>query len=181
VPTTEDLKVHNNQTSSVDDNELQDHLDAAVEVVEGLIGPIQQDTVTETHRGVRSDVIVLRRMPVAELVSVAARYGISSTPLTLSDFELDVDTGIVRAASGAGFYGDFTVSYGVGYDILPAAVRLAVLIVAEHFWETQRGTAPTALKLQQGDVVDSGTFGSSFAIPNRAQELLAAYVRPSIA
>jgi hypothetical protein len=147
------------------------------------VGPIAEPaSVTETHRGISSDVLVLRRMPVAALTAVSARYGATTTALTLADYELDVSTGLVRVASGARFAGTYTVTYTAGLATMPAAIRLAVLIVAEHLWQTQRGTAPSALALQDPNGFDPNSpMGVGFAIPNRAEELLARYVLPSIA
>ena len=181
LPTVTDLKIHDNQTSSTDDNELQDHLDAAIEVVEGIVGPISSGTVTETHYNVSSDVLVLKRMPVASLVSVSSRVGATTTALTLADYELDADTGLLRAVSGAGFYGSYTVSYTVGRSALPASIKLAVLIVAEHLWRTQRGVAPSPLDVQNQEFEQASPSGVGFAVPRRAAELLAAYVQPTVA
>jgi hypothetical protein len=185
LPTVDDLKIHANMTSSVDDSELQDVLDAAIEVVEGLIGPLSSPgQVVETHRNVSSDVLVLKRMPVAGLVSVASRVGASSTPLTLGDYELDAASGLLRTASGARFYGSYTVTYTSGREVLPAAIRLAVLIIAAHLWETQRmpmqDSGPAGFGGMDG-IPDAGSAGRGFAIPNRAQELLQSYMSPSIA
>jgi hypothetical protein len=69
LPTLTDLKAHLNVTTSDDDGELADMLDAAVDVVEGIVGPITSKTVTETHYAMSSDVLVLRRMPVGDLLS----------------------------------------------------------------------------------------------------------------
>jgi hypothetical protein len=71
-------------------------------------------------------------------VSVSSRYGAVTTPLTLGDYELDPDTGLVRVAGGDRFCGTYTVTYTAGRPTLPAAIRLAVLVIAEHLWETQR-------------------------------------------
>jgi hypothetical protein len=117
-------------------------------------------------------------MPVGSLVSVASRYGAVTTPLTLSDYELDADTGLLRLASGGRFYGTYTVTYTSGRDDLPAAIRLAVLVIAEHLWETQRGAAPVG-PLSADDTF--ATPGLGYAIPNRALELLAPYRRPAVA
>jgi hypothetical protein len=67
------------------------------------------------------------------------------------------------------------VDYTTGYVPTPAAIRLAVLIVAAHLWETQRGTA--ALPQPGFDQVPTMAGGAGFAFPNRAKELLADYVR----
>ena len=179
LPTLTDLRAQTNITSTADDDELQDMLDAAVDVVTGIVGPIDTPaSVTETHYNVQSDVLVLKRMPVGSLVSVASRYGAVTTPLTLTDYELDPDTGLLRTVAGARFYGTYTVTYTSGRADLPAAIRLAVLVIAEHLWETQRGAAPV------GPLADDDTFatpGLGYAIPNRALELLAPYRRPAVA
>jgi hypothetical protein len=187
LPTLTDLRAHSNKVSTADDEELQEVLDAAVEVVAGIVGPIDSPTaVTETHYNVCSDVLILKRMPVGSLLSVSLRYGPMTTVLTPGTYELDTATGLVRAVCGAGFYGaytagfygTYTVTYTSGRDDLPAAIRLACLIIADHLWETQRGAAPV------GPLGTDDTFatpGSGYAIPNRARELLAPYVRPAVA
>lgn len=186
LPTVSDLKIHANITSTTDDVELQNHLDAAVDLVEGLIGPINPpSSVTETHYNVSSDVLVLRRMPVAALVSVSSRVGATTTALTLADYELDAASGLLRVASGGRFYGSYTVSYTAGRVVLPPSIRLAVLIVAAHLWETQRMPGMRD-DVQPGfggadGVPDAGSTGRGFAIPNRAQELLRTYMLPSVA
>jgi hypothetical protein len=123
-------------------------------------------------------VLVLRRMPVADLLSIGYRSGATTSDLLLTDYELDADTGIVRLASGGWFAGSYRVTYSVGRPTVPAAVRLGILIVAGHLWETQRGAAPV------GPLATDDTFatpGAGFAVPNRAVELLAPYRQPSIA
>lgn len=181
LPTVADLKQHANMTTAVDDEELVDHLDAAVELVEGLIGPIDSPaSVTETHRNVASDVLVLRSMPMGALTSVSSRVGATTTALTLADFELDAASGLLRRADGGGFYGSFTVTYTSGRAALPASIFLAVLIVAAHLWATQRGQAPSPLAVQDGEF-DAPAGGLGYAIPNRARDLLMPYMLPSIA
>lgn len=179
IPTVDDLKQHANITWDVDDLELTDMLDAALDVVGGIIGPVGPTEVTETHYGNSSGVLVLRQMPVASVTSISCGY-FGGTPAVLdsANYTLDPATGIVR---GVGFYGDVTVTYTAGSDNPPARQRLAILIIAAHLWETQRGTAPSALALQQQDGDPSFTPGASYAIPSRAMELLAPDIRPSIA
>jgi hypothetical protein len=112
------------------------------------------------------------------LTAVSSRYGAATTALTLADYELDADTGLLRLAAGGWFRGTYTVTYTSGRADLPAAIRLAVLVIAEHLWETQRGAAPV------GPLSGDDTFptpGLGFAIPNRALELLAPYRRPAVA
>jgi uncharacterized phiE125 gp8 family phage protein len=182
VPNLTDLKAHLNITVDTDDAELQETLDAALELVADLVGPIAEGVVTETHYGMNSGALVLRRMPVAELTAVSSRSGATTTALTLDDYELDAATGLVRRVDGGRFYGSFVVTYSTGRESVPASLRLAVLIVAAHLWETQRMPG-----FQSGDslpagfggldgVPDQTMPGRGFAIPNRAQELLRPYL-----
>lgn len=177
LPTLADLKAHANITTDVNDTELAEHLDAAVDVVEGIIGPVTSTTVTETHYGLSSGVLLLRRMPVVELTSISSRYGATLTELTLSDYELDVDTGIVRIAAGSAFYGGFSVTYSVGRPTVPAAIRLAILIIAGHLFETQRVPGASRAFGQP----ETPVMGLGYAIPNRASDLLAPYRMPTVA
>lgn len=185
LPTVDDLKIHANITTDTHDTELGDMLDAAVEVVEGIVGPVGEGTVTETHWNVSSGVLVLRQHPASALVSVSSRVGATTTALMLADYELDPATGIVRLANGSGFYGTFVVSYSTGRAVVPAAIRLAILIVAAHLWETQAMPGMEGI-VQPGfggadGIPDAGSVGRGFAIPNRAQELLRPFALPVIA
>lgn len=180
LPTLDDLKRHMNMTASGDDDELYDVLDAAVEVVEGIVGPLRGQSVTETHRGVASDVVLLRRRPIASLTSVSLETysGWNVVGKSLADFVLDADAGLLRLASGYPFRGDVTVTYTAGFASVPAAIRLATLMIGKQMWETQRGSQP--LPLQSSD--DGAPIESSFyspGIPPRAQVLLEPYVRGS--
>jgi hypothetical protein len=183
LPTVADLKVHLNvpAAATADDAEMADALDAAVEIVADIVGPLESTTVTEIHRGLHSNVLVLRRMPAASITTVSIRSGVTSTAQTLSDYELDPATGIVRNVYGGGFFGDYVIEYESGSAVLPASVRLAVLIVAAHLWETQRMPL-------QNDSQPAGFGGGEvpmptsrgYALPNRALELLRPYSFPSL-
>jgi hypothetical protein len=54
---------------------------------------------------------------------------------------------------------------------------MATLIIAGHLWETQRGNSPVASALPAEDY-SPGVVGMGFAIPARAMDLLAPYLRP---
>jgi uncharacterized phiE125 gp8 family phage protein len=175
LPNLTDLKTHLNMTGSSNDTELQDILDAAIELVENIVGPLEAAPVTEIHPRVSSGVLVLRRVPAANMTAISFRAGLTSTPLTLSDYELDSTSGIVRVVSGSGFYGDYVVEYTAGFAAVPASVRLATLIIAAHLWETQRGAASSPLAQQQAEYDQPAPLGLGFAIPARAQTLLEPY------
>ena len=173
LPNLTDFDAH--LSGGGDDTEKDDTLDAAVDIVEGIVGPLQVAAVTEIHRGISSSLLVLRQAPVVALSSIASGYGSVFTALTVSDYDLDADAGVVRAVNGGRFRGDFQVTYTVGRSDVPVAIREAILIIAAHLWETQRGVAPSALSLQGADVADTFSPGLGYAVPNRARELLAPY------
>lgn len=175
LPDATDLKTHLNMTGSTHDTELGEILDAALDLVANIVGPLAPETVTEVHRGVWSGVLILRTVPAAALVAVSARYGTTTTALTLTDYELDTETGIVRDVNGGGFAGDYVIEFTAGYADLPAAVRLAILIIAAHLWETQRGAAQSPVAQQQAEYDQPAPLGLGFAIPARAQALLEPY------
>ena len=184
LPDLATLKKHLNKSAAVsaDDDELADILEAAIDVVGNIVGPLTGDPITETHYGTYGAQLVLRKMPVTELTAISPRAvpGVTTTPLDPDDYVLDTETGILRVANGGWFVGDYTVTYSTGRATVPAAIRLAVMIVAAHLWETQRGTAPTPLQEPEFDNAGFNP-GQGYAIPNRAVELLAPYRRPAIA
>jgi uncharacterized phiE125 gp8 family phage protein len=172
LPTVIDLKAHVGLPSDVtdQDGELADMLDAAIEMVAAIVGPLTSETVTEVHT-VNSGRLILRRMPASSLTAITARHSLTdSLPLTVEEYELDPATGIVTALNGNRFYGTYVVEYAAGAADLPASVRLAILIVAAHLFETQRVPGVNRFGSPEDPAVSRG-----FALPNRAVELLAPY------
>lgn len=163
APTLADLKSHLNITDPSQDSELLTMLDAAVDVVEGYVGELDSASVTETHYG-GGTVLVLRRPPVLSVTSVTMN-GAATTA-----YVLDGAAGLLRGQ----FSGDTVVTYTTGRAVVPPAVRLAVLVVAGRLWETQRGNAPSALPFSDdAGAVDPGGLP---LLPPRARELLSGYV-----
>lgn len=187
LPALAELKAHLNVEGVVtDDQELLDALDAAVDVVEGIVGPLTALPVTEVHRNVSADVIVLRKCPVIELVGVSLRSGKAETPLSLADFELEPEAGLLRSAMDAQLIGNFKVTYSAGRSTIPAAMRLAILIIAAHLYATQTrpgfASAPAGFGGSDGVADASIPGGIGYAIPHRATDLLRAYmIGPGIA
>jgi hypothetical protein len=179
VPTLDEFKQQVNVTSQGSDFELQATLDAAVGLVEGIVGPLTVQSVTETHYGVTGSYIVLNRPRVVAITAVSVQpVGWIASPVSYlaADVQLNVQTGVVRLPIGYCPRGDVTVTYTAGFASEPAAVRLATLIVAAHLWETQRGAAPLPLAGGGGELPNPGL---GFALPNRALELLASYATPA--
>ncbi|MFG3418742.1 head-tail connector protein [Micromonospora sp. NPDC048063] len=182
APTLDDLKKQLNRTDTRDDAELQLYLDAAIEVVENILGgPLEVKTFTEQHvaapRGTisafrRELVIIPDRRPVVSVTSLA--HGGSA--IDPGSYNLDMGAGTVTV--GYASEGDYTLVYEAGYASLPPSYKLATLIIAQHLWRTQHGSGGRVPPGSE-DVVTVP--GASFAIPSRARELLASGILPVIA
>jgi hypothetical protein len=168
-----DLKAHLNLSSStVDDGELDDILQAADDLVRSMVGSFDAVAVTE-RVAVHGGTALLSRAP-AGAVTVTDYYGnavagaVVNGPARLLQYVPPT-------------YGPVTVTYSAGDGVVPAAVRLATLVIAAHLYETQTRPGFTA-SVPAGfgglDGVPDASMVSSrgFAIPHRAQELLTPYI-----
>lgn len=203
-PTVTELKTETNITSSTDDAELQTVLDAAVALLENhpayrVKDAVTTTTYTEWYDG-GNDTIVLKHYPVSSVTSVA-EY--TPTVQALADEEPDVvssftgygytidkASGIVTRTSGGvdwRFSGRVKVVYVAGSATVPADLRLAGLLLAEHMWQTQRGeqaggSLPSGLEADLDSAALGNQFGPAFILPNRVRELLEPYQRaPAVA
>ena len=162
-----DLKAHLTIPSgyTTDDAELQLTLDAAEEVVEGLVGDFASAAFSDSLPVTSGTVLLPSRPSGSVLVADSDGQGVTG-------FTVRADARLLVGVSATGYV---TVTYPTGSDVVPASVRLATCIIAGHLWETQRGNGPGPLDLQ-GEQVPVGTFGAGFAVPARARELLARYI-----
>jgi hypothetical protein len=130
VLTAADVRPRLNKTSTADDDEIQDLIDAAVAEFTELVGPLVPTTYTERHSG---PVAFLRRRPVVAVVSVAA---VGGSAVSLTDDALDAETGLLTLGGS----GTYTITYTAGYGSLPGNIREAIIAdVAGYFARTQRG------------------------------------------
>lgn len=172
--TLAELKPHLTQGASTahldgQEAELQSILDAAEQHVERMVGPLTVTSVAdEVHTG--PGPLLLRRYPVVSVTSA------TSGGAVVSDLDLDAGAGLL--------YGTFSwahrsvkVSYTAGRSVVPADLKMAVLIIAAHLWQTQR--VPGRSPGMAGSETDGAPRG--FAIPNRAVELMAPYMLSGIA
>ena len=113
LPTLDDLRAHLNIPGTSDDAELSGVLAAAVNVAEGLVGPLTGTTVTEAHFFPGST-ILLRHRPVVAIADVSGGY-------LPSGYILDAAAGLLRTANGYAFPGTVTVTYTAGRTEVPAA------------------------------------------------------------
>lgn len=179
--TLAEAKTHLNMTGSSNDAELQRFIDVAETAIGNRVGPLTPVSVTEKHNGGAS-VIVLRQPRAVSLTSVSYADGTTST---LSDYDLDTDTGILYWNYGtAGYFGgparNVTVTYMAGWASVPEDLRQAVKELVRHLWETQRG-ANSGARPGFADTEDVQTGGDFGSWPPRVAQLVAPYVCPVVA
>jgi hypothetical protein len=158
--TLDEVKAHLNVTSATSNEELILVQQAAQGAVEGIIGPVLWRAVTEDVTSSWRGVAVLSMAPVVSVTSLtssgyAATYTLNTTIGTLT---------------GVSHTGALVATYVAGRATVSDDIRYATLIIAAHLWETQRGNAPTP---GFNEEAFGGTPGVGYAIPNRAQDLLA--------
>jgi hypothetical protein len=163
-----DLKLQLNMTGTTDDEELRLYLEAATTVVEQHLrrAVVRRSFVEQITA---TGYLALTWTPVVSLTSVIYTNGSGS--LTLSDLVVSAAGLVTSVTNPCLLVGDFTATYVAGPALVPANETLACLIIAQHLWETQRGTKGAA---HAGGLNNPGLGFTSFgfAIPNRALELL---------
>ena len=197
--TLDEFKKHLNLDAgfNVDDAELTLHLGAATEAIEARVGPLVVHEVTQRIRVRRElrrhynveqhhHLLTLNEAPVVDVTSITnviAGVPTAIAGLDIDQLDIDLDAAIIdlgyyfRGASRV-----FEVTYTAGrgtIDTLPDRFKVAVMIVAEQLWETQRGTG---VRPQMFGIAAETTAASShaanyiyrgYALPSRALELIA--------
>ncbi len=157
-------------SNTAHDAEIEGFIRAMHPIVEFFVGgPIEPRTMIRTVRA--GSMLVLPVAPVLEVVSFNS-YG---TALTLLDYSLDTELGILRHVNGYGTFpfGDIDVTFIAGRRIIPEALSHASKVIFAHLWETQRGRGAsfTASRRAASDDVTSIP-GLGYSVPNRAIEML---------
>ena len=178
-----EFKAHLNITDTTQDVEVQAMLDAATGVAEGVVGPIVERGVT-SRVDFPGGALALPAYPVVSVESVSSVRRDAVYPET--DLEVDATAGMVRLTGGSGLPADmYDVTYTVGRaattDDVPAALKLAVLVIGKHMWETQRGRTARPGILGHNSGVEDERPLMGFALPNRALQLLQPYRQLTVA
>jgi hypothetical protein len=163
VVSLEELKAQLNRTDSADDVELRGYLASATRYVEWRSGgPIAVQTFTERHF-VTGPTITPRRRPLVSITSITPDFG---QALDTSTYIADTDANQIML-----YYtvlpGWHTIVYRAGWAVPNENQKLAGMIVAQHLWDTQNGFAG------RRNADDYVTTGLGFAVPRRAEQLLA--------
>lgn len=173
-----DAKAELNHLTNVNDDELRLYIAATTEVVERIAGRVLSASITETHNGGRSAVLLDERPTAITTVTVD---GVATT-----DYTPDLAAGIVYAGSSSS-PSSFTwgrqnvvVTYTTGATSVGPAVVEAARIIAAHLYAVgQQGRGG-----RRGAPEDAVVLVSGYAVPRRAVELLRtrdAYRMPGMA
>lgn len=177
-----EAKAHLQITSTVDDEELRDFMEAATAGVEAKIGPCVPKTVTKRVRDHACNVLLLPLYPAVSITSVTSVL-YPTTTWTASQLDLDGEAGIVRLLSNTPFYnGPWNVVYTVGRPTsLTQDVRLAAKELLRHLWTSQRGGASSQARILGAD--EESVFDPSlgFSYPARVMQLLEPYQTSGVA
>jgi hypothetical protein len=163
------------------DVELQTVIDAAQVVIEDIVGPVVQQTVTgEQHRVLTGPRLPLLVRPVVSVTSctmyvskVAYTITIAADPTLTGVYgaTLDAEKGVLtRWTNGVevDWWGSVYVTYVAGRDTVPANIAYGTKQLVRHMWETQRG--------QDAGLVGPASYDepvltpSGFLVPNRVME-----------
>lgn len=161
-----------NLTDTTHDEELRIYIEGATRTAEN-----QRDEVLVKRSFVYekycygSTSAVLPRVPVASLTSITSLDG--GGTYNVNDYHVNGTTGRVDSLGGGSFNGLLAFTYVAGYTIVPGAFVLAVRMIVQHLWETQRG--PMGASRFAGGLDDAALMrfrSMNIFVPPRAQELL---------
>jgi uncharacterized phiE125 gp8 family phage protein len=173
-----DCKEHLRISGTGDDDKLRRMLVTATSMCEKRTGRWRRATVTETHDGGRSQ-LLLREPNIVSITTVTE----SGTALTAGDYVLDRAAGLLTRGSStspscwAWGIQNVAVAMVAGPDdqVIPDDIQLGVKELVRHLWDTQRG----GMELPAGGAESGfGDFGvNTFSIPRRVLELWHPWMR----
>lgn len=180
VATLAQLKAHLGGLQHASDEQLAAVLDTALDIAERYAGRIwAARLVQETYDGDRA-ALALSSTPVQSIETVVE----SGATLAASGWTLDQNAGVLYrgTSTSAGEWAcgrqNVVVTYVAGPSVVPPTVRHAVLELARHLWDTQRGGSKLPRQTGAGDEWDPR---SGFSIPRRVAELLDSHRAPGFA
>lgn len=176
----DEVKVHMDKTSGVDDVELAGFVKAACQMIRERIGEVSAVTAVDQYWPC-GDTIVLDHRPAISVTSVTSS-GSGAVPAGdpgagTAGWWLESKDGAILRHTGR-FPWHVQVTYQPGRDPLPGNVRLAGLELAAHLWRSSQqnsgGTRPAF-----GDNETPVMVGSAYALPIRVRELLGLGANPT--
>jgi hypothetical protein len=156
---------------------LQEVLDAALEYVESVVGPL--GSATRAYRVYATTRTIV--LPFTHLESVGTITDPHGRVVAINpNVDVNFLAGIIDLPRAV--RGNWTIEATTTQD--SSSVKLAVMIIGSHLWETQRGGGGTprdAMRAQPAPAAGAGVF-RGYAIPHRAAQLLKPFEKlPGIA
>lgn len=174
VVTLGEAKAHLNITATTSDTELETFIDRAEAAVVARCGPLAPVAVTSRVRG-ESNILALPTTPVISLTSITP---LNASALTVTDY-LVSEGGNVEHVIGAWFLARwYTVTYQAGRTTLAEDLRLGILELIRHMWDTQRGglSRPGS---PMSTAMSNTMPGAAYLFPFRVEQLLAPHAQVS--
>jgi hypothetical protein len=152
-------------TAAVSDGRLTLFISRAESAIARRTGPLIVEDQTARVTGSVGGLALPVYTPGVTLTSVTP---VGGSPMTLADLFVS-DAGVVQWTLGGPFMaGRYDVAWSAGWGAdaasVPADLKLAVLELVAHFWDTQRGESRTRSQAEER--------GPGFTFPNRVEELL---------
>jgi len=169
-----DVRARLNLTSTANDEELRDYIDAATDFIEARIGPVVRRTITETVTP--SGGVLWLRNPIAKPTAVVAAYGSPGTYDVAGMYLDSAGTVSYGYTTGTWFTYPVTVTYLAGMTIVPSLIRQAAMNYVAWCWESQRG--PSGSPFQGGDDL---AVGAPATVPYKILQALEPYTAAVVA
>ncbi len=147
----EDFKSHVRLTGSENDEIVATILGAAEEAIAKRVGALTSTSATYTVPAVCTSVV----LPHTPVIAVSDPTGCT----------VNSEAGVVRLSTG--FSADQTITYTHGYAVLPADLKVAVLEMARHLWQSSQ-------RAGKGGPVTAPLGG--YALPAGVSELIEPYM-----
>ncbi|WP_326700205.1 phage gp6-like head-tail connector protein [Streptomyces sp. NBC_01754] len=176
--TLAEAKAQLNITTDTNDVELLAYIEALTAVIEGHVGPVEEQEVTETVDG-QGRYLALLKPPVKAIIAIVPIMD-GGTPLDPAGLHLDGPSGVMRRTDGRRFSGGpWTVTYTAGRGEIPPTINVAARILLQHLWRTQLGQGRGGVLGSSSDFsVNEPIPGFGYAVPNRVLQLLEPYKQP---
>ena len=172
-----EAKTHLNITTTTNDDELRNFMQASCELIEAKAGICVQRQFTDRVTEGAYELAVPHR-PLLSVVSITSVWT-GGPSWTGAQLRIDTEAGLIAQLVPFIFWwGPWDVTYVAGRAIIPERFIHAAKEQLRHLWETQRGSMPPALL--QGEEVFTTTAGWSFSVPRRVLELLEEDMDPVI-
>jgi hypothetical protein len=169
-----EAKAHLNIAANLQDEELQSFLDRAEAAIGQRVGPVGSVSIEDERVRGYCAVLRLAKAPIISLTSVVpvgSGGAVDVTQLT------PLSGGRVVFLQGGIFTARFyDVTYTAGRAVVPDDLKLAVLELVRHLFDTQRSGGAARIGSAANETVANTIPGAAYMFPFRVEQLLAPYV-----